>query len=80
MDLKGESALVTGGAAGIRAAAGAAGPVGVLVNNVGGVEEPCFRAAAMAFLADDTLAGRIMLCRGGEPARLLPVVEEALPA
>ena len=30
-------------------------------------------AAAMKFLADDTLAGRIMLCRrGGEPPRLLP--------
>jgi NAD(P)-dependent dehydrogenase (short-subunit alcohol dehydrogenase family) len=37
-------------------------------------------AAAMEFLADDTLAGRIMLCRGGEPTRLLPVLEEALPA
>ena len=33
-------------------------------------------AAAMAFLADDTLAGRIMLCRqGGEPPRLLPVTD-----
>ncbi len=33
-------------------------------------------AAAMEFLADDTLAGRIMLChQGGEPARLLPVVD-----
>lgn len=31
-------------------------------------------AAAMRFLADDSLAGRIMLCRrGGEPPRLLPV-------
>jgi NAD(P)-dependent dehydrogenase (short-subunit alcohol dehydrogenase family) len=35
-------------------------------------------AAAMEFLADDTLAGRIMLCRGGETARLLPVTEEVL--
>jgi NAD(P)-dependent dehydrogenase (short-subunit alcohol dehydrogenase family) len=33
-------------------------------------------AAAMEFLADDTLAGRIMLCRGGEAARLLPVTGE----
>jgi NAD(P)-dependent dehydrogenase (short-subunit alcohol dehydrogenase family) len=33
-------------------------------------------AAAMQFLADDTLAGRILLCRrGGEPPRLLPVVD-----
>ena len=33
-------------------------------------------AAAMEFLTDDTLAGRIMLCRhGGEPPRLLPVTE-----
>ena len=33
-------------------------------------------AAAMEFLADDTLAGRIMLCRqGGEPARLLPLTD-----
>ena len=33
-------------------------------------------AAAMVFLADDTLAGRIMLCRrGGEPPRLLPVTD-----
>src|SRR5690242_11723480 len=33
-------------------------------------------AAAMEFLADDTLAGRIMLCRqGGEPPRLLPVTD-----
>jgi len=30
-------------------------------------------AAAMVFLADDALAGRIMLCQGGEPARLLPL-------
>ena len=39
-------------------------------------------AAAMEFLADDTLAGRIMLCRrGGEPPRLLPVTDgqAALP-
>lgn len=80
--------------AGVRAAvaaAVAAGPVGVLVNNAGGIEDPCFPAApqakwertldlnlraAMRFLADDSLAGRIMLCRqGGEPPRLLPVVE-----
>lgn len=31
--------------------------------------------AAMRFLADDTLAGRIMVCRGGEPGRLLPLVD-----
>ena len=31
--------------------------------------------AAMRFLADDTLAGRIMVCRGGEPDRLLPLVD-----
>jgi NAD(P)-dependent dehydrogenase (short-subunit alcohol dehydrogenase family) len=32
-------------------------------------------AAAMWFLADETLAGRIMVCRGGEPSRLLPLVD-----
>jgi NAD(P)-dependent dehydrogenase (short-subunit alcohol dehydrogenase family) len=33
-------------------------------------------AAAMRFLTDDGLAGRIMLCRqGGEPPRLLPVTD-----
>ena len=32
-------------------------------------------AAAMEFLTDDTLAGRIMLCRGGEPRRLLPLTD-----
>jgi NAD(P)-dependent dehydrogenase (short-subunit alcohol dehydrogenase family) len=33
-------------------------------------------AAAMVFLADDSLAGRIMLCRqGGEPPWLLPVTD-----
>src|ERR1700720_1026019 len=33
-------------------------------------------AGAMEFLVDDTLAGRIMLCRqGGEPPRLLPVTD-----
>jgi len=32
-------------------------------------------AAAMEFLADDALAGRIMLCRGGEPGRLLPLTD-----
>ncbi len=32
-------------------------------------------AAAMEFLTDDTLAGRIMLCRGGEPGRLLPLTD-----
>jgi NAD(P)-dependent dehydrogenase (short-subunit alcohol dehydrogenase family) len=31
--------------------------------------------AAMEFLTDDTLAGRIMVCRGGEPSRLLPLVD-----
>ena len=31
--------------------------------------------AAMWFLADDTVAGRIMVCRGGEPSRLLPLVD-----
>jgi NAD(P)-dependent dehydrogenase (short-subunit alcohol dehydrogenase family) len=38
-------------------------------------------AAAMRFLADDGLAGRIMVCRGGEPSRLLPLVDwqTALP-
>ena len=29
----------------VRAAVAAAGPVGVLVNNAGGIEEPCFPAA-----------------------------------
>jgi NAD(P)-dependent dehydrogenase (short-subunit alcohol dehydrogenase family) len=32
-------------------------------------------SAAMEFLTDDTLAGRIMLCRGGEPGRLLQVTD-----
>jgi NAD(P)-dependent dehydrogenase (short-subunit alcohol dehydrogenase family) len=33
-------------------------------------------AAAMTFVADDSVAGRIMLCRqGGEPPRLLPVTD-----
>ena len=31
--------------AGVHAAVDAAGPVGVLVNNAGGIEEPCFPAA-----------------------------------
>jgi NAD(P)-dependent dehydrogenase (short-subunit alcohol dehydrogenase family)/NTP pyrophosphatase (non-canonical NTP hydrolase) len=31
--------------------------------------------AAMQFLADDTLAGRIMVCRGGQPSRLLPLTD-----
>jgi hypothetical protein len=31
--------------------------------------------AAMRFLADDTLAGRTMVCKGGEPSRLLPLVD-----
>ncbi len=30
--------------------------------------------AAMGFLADDALAGRIMVCRGGEPNHLLPLI------
>ena len=33
-------------------------------------------AAAMEFLSDDTLAGRIMVCRGGEPNHLLPLIGE----
>jgi NAD(P)-dependent dehydrogenase (short-subunit alcohol dehydrogenase family) len=33
-------------------------------------------AAAMEFLTDDTLAGRIMVCRGGEPGHLLPLTDE----
>jgi NAD(P)-dependent dehydrogenase (short-subunit alcohol dehydrogenase family) len=37
-------------------------------------------AAAMVFLADDSLAGRIMLCRqGGEPPWLLPVTDGQQP-
>jgi NAD(P)-dependent dehydrogenase (short-subunit alcohol dehydrogenase family) len=32
-------------------------------------------SAAMEFLADDTLAGRIMVCRGGEPRHLLPLID-----
>ena len=32
-------------------------------------------AAAMEFLVDDGLAGRIMVCRGGEPSRLLPLTD-----
>ena len=32
-------------------------------------------AAAMEFLADDALAGRIMVCRGGEPNHLLPLTD-----
>ena len=31
--------------------------------------------AAMDILADETLAGRIMVCRGGEPNRLLPLID-----
>jgi NAD(P)-dependent dehydrogenase (short-subunit alcohol dehydrogenase family) len=31
-------------------------------------------AAAMEFLADDTMAGRIIVCRGGEPRHLLPLI------
>jgi len=31
---------------GVRAALDAAGPVTVLVNNAGGIEEPCFPAAS----------------------------------
>jgi NAD(P)-dependent dehydrogenase (short-subunit alcohol dehydrogenase family) len=33
-------------------------------------------SAAMELLADDTLAGRIMVCRGGEPSHLLPLIDE----
>jgi NAD(P)-dependent dehydrogenase (short-subunit alcohol dehydrogenase family) len=29
----------------------------------------------MGFLADDTIAGRVMVCRGGEPDHLLPLVD-----
>ena len=29
----------------------------------------------MGFLADDTIAGRVMVCRGGEPDQLLPLVD-----
>jgi NAD(P)-dependent dehydrogenase (short-subunit alcohol dehydrogenase family) len=29
--------------------------------------------AALTLLADDTIAGRIMVCHGGQPSRLLPV-------
>jgi len=32
-------------------------------------------AAAMEFLSDDALAGRVMVCRGGEPNRLLPLID-----
>jgi NAD(P)-dependent dehydrogenase (short-subunit alcohol dehydrogenase family) len=29
----------------------------------------------MGFLADDTIAGRVLVCRGGEPDHLLPLVD-----
>ena len=29
----------------------------------------------MRFLADDTLPDRVMVCRGGEPSHLLPLVD-----
>jgi NAD(P)-dependent dehydrogenase (short-subunit alcohol dehydrogenase family) len=95
--------------AAIDAACRSAGPLGVLVNDAGGVQEPCFPAAepaawegtldlnlravmlatqlapvlapadiadaAMEFLGDDTLAGRIMVCRGGESRRLIPLID-----
>jgi hypothetical protein len=32
-------------------------------------------SAAMEFLADGTLAGRILVCRGGEPSHLLPLTD-----
>jgi NAD(P)-dependent dehydrogenase (short-subunit alcohol dehydrogenase family) len=32
-------------------------------------------AAAMEFMADDSLAGRIMVCHGGEPRHLLPLID-----
>jgi NAD(P)-dependent dehydrogenase (short-subunit alcohol dehydrogenase family) len=32
-------------------------------------------AAAMQLLADDTLAGRTMVCRGDEPSHLLPLID-----
>jgi len=31
--------------------------------------------AAMWFLGDDTLAGRVLVCKGGEPGRLLPLAD-----
>ena len=31
--------------------------------------------AAVELLADDALAGRVMVCRGGEPRRLMPVTD-----
>ncbi len=36
--------------------------------------------AVMQFLADDALAGRIMVCRGGEPSRLLPLTDRQTEA
>jgi NAD(P)-dependent dehydrogenase (short-subunit alcohol dehydrogenase family) len=38
--------------------------------------------ATMQFIANDALAGRIMVCRGGEPSHLLPLTDwqTALPA
>jgi NAD(P)-dependent dehydrogenase (short-subunit alcohol dehydrogenase family) len=32
-------------------------------------------AAVMEFIANETLAGRIMVCRGGEPNHLLPLID-----
>jgi hypothetical protein len=31
--------------------------------------------AVVELLCDDALAGRILVCKGGEPRRLLPVVD-----
>lgn len=31
--------------------------------------------AALTLLADDTIAGRIMVCRGGQPSHLLPLID-----
>ena len=66
MELDGKTALVTGGADGIGAELAVIPPV---------LTPADIADAAMEFVADDTLAGRVMVCRGDAPYHLIPLID-----